>query len=398
MRAILLRRTAQVLVEYVQDEDGAADAYRRLLEIEEDADALRFLQSLALRRDDPHTLADVLKRLAALESNPAERRDLLFEHARVLNQRLERAADAVPVLQQVLQHDPDYEPAYDELVRASETARDYATLADTLERMLARTADARGARAARKRLADVCERELHDATRAIVALGLWAEAEPGDPQPHRRLRPLLLAAQRERELLATLDALSRLEDDREAQIEATLAAAELSRAKLGDSEGAFRRLVPLLAEAHPKADRALLSLAVLAAASTSSINCSNASAATTRWCSGCASASPPSPTWHCARRCCGAWRESWPVRSTTTPARKWRGPSCCSWKKTSRRSASSARKPCSATTPSCSASACAASPRSSRTAAKSATCSTSTATCCARAWAGRRKRCSCCAR
>jgi tetratricopeptide (TPR) repeat protein len=263
VRATLLRRTAQLLVEYAQDEDGAAEAYRRLLEIEEDSDALRFLQSLALRRDDPNTLADVLKRLAALEPNVAERRDLLFEHARVLNQRLERAADAVPVLQQVLQQDPDYEPAYDELVRASETARDYATLAHTLERMLARTPERELRTQLAMRLADVCERELHEAARAIVALGLWAEADAGDPQPHRRLRPLLLAAQRERELLATLDALSRLEDDREAQIEATLAAAELSRIKLDDSDGAFRRLVPLLAEAHPRADRALLSLAVL---------------------------------------------------------------------------------------------------------------------------------------
>ena len=129
--------------------------------------------------------------------------------------------------------------------------------------MLART-HARDVRAQlAMRLADVCERELNEATRAIVALGLWAEADSANPRPHRRLRPLLQAAQRERELLATLDALSRLEASVRRNRSHATAAAELSRTKLGDSDGAFRRLVPLIAEAHPKADRALLALAVL---------------------------------------------------------------------------------------------------------------------------------------
>jgi tetratricopeptide (TPR) repeat protein len=263
IRASLLRRTAQVLIDYAQDEDGAAEAYRRLLEIEEDADALRFLQSVALRKDDPETLADVLKRLAALERNDGERRDLLFEHARVLHARLARPAQAVPVLRQVLAEDPEYEAAYDELARASEAAADYTTLAATLDQMFARSADSVTRIALASRLADVCERELHDAPRAIDALLRFSSVDPQNPEPHRRLHPLLRAAGRDHELLASLDALSHLEPGLAAQIEATLAAAELARTRLDDVEGAWHRLVPLLPEAHPKADRALHSLAVL---------------------------------------------------------------------------------------------------------------------------------------
>jgi hypothetical protein len=263
VRAALLRRTAQVLIEYAQDEDGAAEAYRRLLEFEEDADALRFLQSVAVRKDDQEALADVLKRLAALEQDPVERQSLWFEHARVLSGRLARPADAIPVLQRILAEDAEYEAAYDELIRAAESARDFATLATALEQLLGRTRGQDEQRELARRLSDVCEHELRDAERAIKALARFSEIDPYDPEPHRRLHPLLRAAGRERELLQSLDALSRLEPDRPAQIAATLAAADLARTALQDPAGAWQRLLPLLPDAHPHADRALHSLAVL---------------------------------------------------------------------------------------------------------------------------------------
>lgn len=262
VRATLLRRTAQVLIEYAQDEDGAAEAYRALLELEEDVDALRFMQSLALRRDDPETLANALARLAALETDPEERRDLFLEHARLLRSRLDRADEAVSVLVPLAAAQPDSEAVLDELALAAEAASDFATLASTLERLLERTdvAEARIPLAAR--LADVCERELRDATRAIGALHAWAQSDVGAPEPHRRLRPLLQAAGRDRELLATLDALAAAESDPRAQIEATLAASALAHGQLGDSEGAWRRLVPLVPAAERHADQALVLLAL----------------------------------------------------------------------------------------------------------------------------------------
>ena len=261
LRATLLRRMAQLLIDYAQDEEGAAAAYRELLEIEEDVDALRFLQARAVRNDDPETLVSVLARLAALESTPGEQRELLFERARLLHTRLERAPEAVAALLALSEQDPELETVWDELVRACETARDYATLAGTLERMLARTPAADGRVVLAARLADLCEHELSDATRAISALQAWAAADGQDPAPQRRARPLLSAAHRDGELLACLDALARIEPDPAARLDATLAAAAVARNQLNDAEGAWNRLLPYFPAAHAQVDKALYTLA-----------------------------------------------------------------------------------------------------------------------------------------
>lgn len=261
LRATLLRRMAQILIDYAQDEDGAAAAYRELLEIEEDVDALRFLQARAVRQDDPETLVSVLARLAALEQKPSEQRELLFERARLLHQRLARAPEAVAALLALSEQDPELEGVWDELVRACEGARDYATLASTLERMLARTQDPGARVALAARLADLCEQELADPARAIAALQAWAGADPHDPTPQRRARPLLSAAHRDAELLACLDALAKIEPDDAARLEATLASAAVARNQLRDSDGAWNRLLPYFPAAHSQVDQALYTLA-----------------------------------------------------------------------------------------------------------------------------------------
>jgi tetratricopeptide (TPR) repeat protein len=262
VRAWLLRKSAQILIDYAQDEDGAADAYRRLLELEEDPDALRFMQALAVRRDDPQLLAEMLGRLAALEADAAQRRDLLIEQARLLRERLARPADAVAVLQRLLAEHPGHDAVLGELMRAAEAAADHKTLAATLEHLLARARTSDGRIELAERLADVCERDLGDAPRAIAALQQWAAAAPDAPQPQRRLRPLLAAAGRDRDLLVTLDALARTESDGRARLEATLAAAALAHGRFGDAGGAWQRLLPLLPAGERQVDQALLILAM----------------------------------------------------------------------------------------------------------------------------------------
>ena len=261
LRATLLRRMAQILIDYTQDEDGAAAAYRELLELEEDLDALRFLQARAVRQDDPETLVSVLARLAALESNVPERRELLFERARLLNQRLGRPAEAVAALLALSEEAADGDGLWDELVRACEAARDYPTLGATLERMLARAEDAGVRVPLATRLADLCEGELADPERAITALQSWATADPHDPAPQRRLRPLLSAAHRHAELLACLDALARIEPLDGARLDATLAAAAVARNQQNDVDGAWNRLLPYLPVGNAQVDQALYTLA-----------------------------------------------------------------------------------------------------------------------------------------
>jgi tetratricopeptide (TPR) repeat protein len=259
-RAPLLRRIAQVGIEFLQDEAGAREAYRALLEIEEDAEALRFLQAIALREDDAAVLSDVLRRLAAIERDPIERRDLRLEQARILRARLGRAQDAIAVLERVVSEHPRFQPAIDELLSACESAGERHKLAAALERLVAQASDAGGQTGYAARLADTYA-ALGDAKRGITALQKWVESDASNPEPYRRLRPLLDAAGRHGELVATLDALAALEPEPKGRLEATVAAARVASEKLRDRDGAWERLVPLVSQADPAADAAIAELA-----------------------------------------------------------------------------------------------------------------------------------------
>ena len=112
------------------DELAAAEAYRELLRVAEDVEALTFLRVQALRIDDPEELADMAGRLARLIDDREQKRDLLFERALLLGDRLEQPEQALQVLRAiVLELDPRFAPAIEELVALAETSDDYANLA-----------------------------------------------------------------------------------------------------------------------------------------------------------------------------------------------------------------------------------------------------------------------------
>ncbi len=263
-RAPLHRRIAQTLAERLDDEDGAAEAYRKLLETDEDEEALRFLRGVALRRDEPRELAEVLRRLAACTGDQSERRDLLFDLAVLLHERMAEAGttEAAAVLKRIVESvDPSFEPAIELLVTVSEATSDKPGLALALERSLSLQSEAGARIELAKRLADLCEHALHDVPRAISALQAWVRDQAQNPEPQRRLRTLLQGAGRWPELLASLDALTEWEDDFDARDEATIAAAQVAFERLQDAEGGWRRLVPLVEERNEQAEQALREIA-----------------------------------------------------------------------------------------------------------------------------------------
>jgi hypothetical protein len=266
-RAPLHRRIAQVLAERLDDEAGAAEAYRKLLEIEEDEDALRFLRGVATRHDDSRELADVLRRLAARTEVVEERRDLLFDLAVLLHEKMADAGAheaAVALKRIVTELDPAFEPAVELLATISEQISDKAGLALALERSVALELDPRARLSLAKRLADLCEHELSDSARAIAALQAWARDEAQNPEPLRRLRKLLQNAERWPELLVTLDALAEWEDDFDDRDEATIAAGRLAFERMQDAQGAWKRLLPLVEERNEQAEQALREVALRA--------------------------------------------------------------------------------------------------------------------------------------
>ncbi|HKU44519.1 MAG TPA: hypothetical protein VJR89_40440, partial [Polyangiales bacterium] len=136
-----------------------------------------------------------------------------------------------------------------------------AGLSVALRRKHARTTDL-GARATiAKRLADLCEHELRDADAAIDALSIWAGDEPALAAPHRRLVKLLQGTERSAELVASYDALSRLEETEAARTRAALDAARLGYSALNDADGAFVRIGPLVEAGNEDAFEALADIA-----------------------------------------------------------------------------------------------------------------------------------------
>ena len=261
-RAPLHRRIAQALAEHLDDPEGAADAYRSLLEFEEDEPALRFLREFAVQNGDAEQLAGILRRLAACVENANERRDLWFELAVVLSEQLSRSAEASEVLKRILEAvDPQLEPAIELLLSISEASDDRAGVTLALERRLSLLGDARERLPLAKRLSDLCEREPKEPKRAIAALLQWSRDDVQNPTPRRRLRPLLEAAADWPTLLTTLDELSEWEQDFETRDEATIAAARTAFEHLADAQGAWRRLQPLVEERNEQAEQLLQEVA-----------------------------------------------------------------------------------------------------------------------------------------
>jgi tetratricopeptide (TPR) repeat protein len=244
-RIELERRRARVLQESLGRDDEAAESYRRILAQREDEESLRFLLEYARQRSDAEAVAELSSGLAHVVTDTLEKRGLLLERARVLRDELEKPREAARTLREIVEHvDPDHDMAISELSELCERLGDAAGLSVALRRKHARTSDP-GARAAiAQRLADLCEHELRDNNAAIEALTAWTKDDPTQAVPHRRLVKLLLGSDRSAELVASYDALSRLEETPPARTRAALDAARLGFSALGDADGAFARLGP----------------------------------------------------------------------------------------------------------------------------------------------------------
>ena len=257
----LYRRLAAGLIEHRQDDDGALAAYEGLLAVGDDIEALRFVQSWAIRHEDPERLVQVLLRLAHAEKNPEEQRDLLYERGRLLLTRLARPQEAIGAFEEAASVDPSFAPALDELAAACESAGDHVRLAHTIERQLAHEGISQDRLTLVRRLAELYEGPAADDKRAAATLARWAELDLVSPEPLRRLRRRQERSERPPELLRTLDLLAEREPEAGARTEAVIAASLLAFERFGDAAGAFARLAPLVAAAEPTADAALIKVA-----------------------------------------------------------------------------------------------------------------------------------------
>lgn len=262
--AELYRRAALLLSNRLHDDQAAADAWRGVLECKEDREALEFLRWQAVKRNDNETLADLLKRLAALETDLTERRDLLYDYARLLNVRLKRPEQAVQVLRQIIEElDPDFELAIDELVKAAEASGNKAALAQGLERRLATKKQPEARVRIARRLAELYQNgEVRDLTRATEALWAWVKAGGQNPEPYRQLKRIYEEQQRWSELVSVLDKLAAMEPESTARRQVALRACEVVSKEMGDVDIGWNRLLALVEQRVEGAYEMLADLAM----------------------------------------------------------------------------------------------------------------------------------------
>ena len=259
-RAELYRRIARTLADRVQNDDAAAEAWEKVLEAGEDEEALRALKVHAELAGETEALEGWVARLIEVVADDQERCDLVLERAGLL-EALDRVPEAAAAIRDVaLALEPEHLGAMQQLARYCEQLGDEAGLADALERQLALLEDPGLRLPLARRLADLYEGSLADPARAVDALYAWVEADPTDDAPRSRLVPLLEAAGRHAELVDALDGLAALQGDREEARRLVRRAAEVASSALGDVDGAWARLEPLVDE-DEEADQQLRALA-----------------------------------------------------------------------------------------------------------------------------------------
>jgi len=247
-------RKARLLAGSMGASISAANAYREVLRYEENVEALQYLLRMAREQHDAGTTASLCARLAALLEDRSECRALLYERAQLLVTELGRPRDAIITLRNIVEEvDPDYDPAIEWLAELAGNLGDNVGVASASWRRLEKSTNADARVALARRLADLNEHELDDKDAAITALTRWAEADPTDVTPQRRLRKLLEETGRYEELVAACDALAELETETSVREEATLRAAHVSATHLKAPDAAWRRVAPLAARGQTRA-------------------------------------------------------------------------------------------------------------------------------------------------
>lgn len=169
----------------------AEAAYRLLLNDGPDRDtldALIRLYSKDLRWD---ALVEVLGVKAQIATDGEEKRDILLELARVVEEELHDKAGAVAAYENVLAVDPEELEALGRLEELHAQANDHAKLADVLERSLVAISSIPERIKVNLRLGDLCRDNLKENERAARAYLAALALDNANAQAIKKLEPML---------------------------------------------------------------------------------------------------------------------------------------------------------------------------------------------------------------
>ncbi len=271
----LYRAAGERWLEQFTNVQNATEAFERLLELApEDDDARRKLEELYRKRRAWPALFELHQRDLARRTG-SDRMAVMVEMAQLAAERLNRNEDAARLYRDILDEDPSRVDALDALEKHAERARDWATLADALERRVALLDDDKDRLNVLQKLGAVYAEHLTDGAAAARTWRRVLELQPGH---HRALRVLrdgclesgdftglesLYASQDDFEGLA--DVLSNAADrakDAVTKIDLSFRAAAVYEQRLGAPDRAFRSYERVLATdpTDARAARALIPL------------------------------------------------------------------------------------------------------------------------------------------
>jgi tetratricopeptide (TPR) repeat protein len=193
-QAALYRAAARRWADQFSNVQNAIAAYEGLLSVEpadgEAQDKLRELYQK--RRAWPQLYALYERQLAQTEG--AAKIELLQEMARLAAERLDRGADAVALQKRILELDPGATGVLDALEKQAEREKDFATVAEVLERRVEAAEDDAARISILQKLGAVYADRLKDDAQASRAWRRVLELSPGHAKALRVLREALVGA------------------------------------------------------------------------------------------------------------------------------------------------------------------------------------------------------------
>jgi tetratricopeptide (TPR) repeat protein len=194
VKAELWRAVARRWVEQFSNVQNATEAYEKLHAVApSDREAIDKLRELYVKRRAYKPLYDLLAQQAdALPEGP-ERRELWMEMTKLASERLDMGPQAVALYKRVLEEDPGSTAALDALEKQAERDKDFATVAEALERRTRVAPDDATRLTVLQKLGGIYSERLHDHAKATTAWRRVLEIQPGHAKALRVLRDSLIA-------------------------------------------------------------------------------------------------------------------------------------------------------------------------------------------------------------
>jgi tetratricopeptide (TPR) repeat protein len=193
-KAELYRSVARRWLDQFSNVQNAIEAYEQVFSIlHDDVESKDKLKELYTKRRAYKPLYELLDRESSHMVEGAPRREIWVEMAKLASERLDRGSDATALYKKVLAEDPSAMSALDALEKQAERDKDWATVAEVLERRATLADDDAARLTVLQKLGGVYAERLQDHKGAMSAWHRVLSLAPGNAKALRVLRETYLA-------------------------------------------------------------------------------------------------------------------------------------------------------------------------------------------------------------